>query len=166
MAGFPDLDAVERYVHSGTTYEPPKTNIPMPPHEMPAPQQQFIAPEVQAIPIGEAPATAPIATVMLSDTQFERLLATTANPSPALVPQMAALPMAAAVNTEFGAVAPNGAGNGINNNIADTLGNITFGTVNRTGKAVTGLVGNVSKTFIGLLDNVIDIVTFGYGMKK
>ena len=145
MPGFPNLDVVERYIHGGTIYEPPISNIPAPP-------------QAGALP-PETPINKDTATIMLSDTQFERLLSATVNQQPAAPPKMAALPITQAVNTELGAIlAPNGAGKGIaefGSNAVDLIGNITFGTVNRAGKTVTTLI-----------DNMIDIITFGYGMRK
>ena len=166
MNGFPNLDAVERHVHGGTAYEPLKTNIPAPPQQKYAPQfiNRTIAPEAPAIPSIEIPPAAPsqeTATIMLSDTQFERLLETTASqqPGPSPAPaQMVTLPIAPINTGLVAAVSPNGAGNGIaefGSNVVDLVGNITFGTVNRAGKTITTLI-----------DNMIDIITFGYGMHK
>lgn len=41
------------------------------------------------------------------------------------------------------------------NNMIDSIGNVTFGTV-----------GRIGHTFTGLIDNIIDVVTMGYGSKR
>ena len=146
MIGFPNPDAVERHLQGKPVYALPETNIPAPPQ-----QRQYIshatAPNIETPPNTQSKESA---TIMLSDKQFERLLETTINQQPAPVPlgQLVSIapPNSELIDnrvTEFG------------NNVADLVGNITFGTVNRAGKTITTLV-----------NNMIDIITFGYGMSK
>ena len=149
MTGFPNMDMVEQYVH-GQTY---------------AKQQYQTEPPVTGKPQNNVTA------VMLTDSQFDKLLAVSVNQpvTPAAAPAQprvqaappvyppvqtapqAQPPVQTAPQSQPAVSAPNGA---INENIVDALGNITFGTINRTGKTITTLV-----------NNLLDIVTFGYGSK-